>query len=69
MTHPPNVMPEELQRAHYIMQIVELRILNAELLAMLNAFLMAARDARLPMDLTVTIAQKLAAKAEEVSLK
>lgn len=64
MTHPPNVMPEELQRAHYIMQIVELEKLNAELLDSVNAFLMAARDARLPMDLTVTIAQKRAAKAE-----
>ena len=33
MTHPPNVMPEELQRAHYIKQIVDLEKLNAELLA------------------------------------
>lgn len=36
MTHPPNVMPEELQRAHYIMQIVKLEALNAELLAALK---------------------------------
>lgn len=36
MTHPPNVMPEELQVAHYIKQILELEALNAELLAALK---------------------------------
>jgi hypothetical protein len=38
MTNPPNVMPEELQRAHYIMQIVKLEKLNAELLAALKVW-------------------------------
>lgn len=34
--HPPNCMPLELQVAHYIKQVVDLREMNAELVAALR---------------------------------
>ena len=61
MNHPPNVMPEELQRAHYIMQIVTLERVNTELLSALKDLHFAVKH-NLPFQLEP--AEAAIAKAE-----
>lgn len=54
------------QLAMDVSLIKELRAMNSDLLDSVYALLVAAQTARLPMDLTVTIAKERAAKAERL---
>jgi hypothetical protein len=64
ISHPPNAMPEELQRAHYIMQIVKLRELNAELLVALEKIAAFAPGRSAACEIIAKTAREAIAKAE-----